>query len=77
MGAVLCGWSSADEEESLRDMSGNDLSASCLSVTFIFFTLMLFPINIWIFELNEEFINPHWLGLLRWLGGVCPLCHLW
>uniref|UniRef100_A0A671EG11 Uncharacterized protein n=1 Tax=Rhinolophus ferrumequinum TaxID=59479 RepID=A0A671EG11_RHIFE len=42
-------------------------------VTFIFFTLMLFPINIWIFELNGEFINPHWLGLLHWLGGVCPL----
>lgn len=49
-------------------LRGNDLSASCLLVTFIFFTLMLFPINIWIFELKRNLSVPiGWSYFIGWV----------
>ncbi|XP_021784413.1 outer dense fiber protein 4 isoform X3 [Papio anubis] len=43
-------------------------SASCLLVTFIFFTLMLFPINIWIFEVERNVSIPiGWSYFIGWL----------
>lgn len=43
-------------------------SASCLLVTFIFFTLMLFPINIWVFEVERNVSIPiGWSYFIGWL----------
>uniref|UniRef100_A0A673V8D3 Outer dense fiber of sperm tails 4 n=1 Tax=Suricata suricatta TaxID=37032 RepID=A0A673V8D3_SURSU len=57
------------------------LSASCLLVTFIFFTLLLFPINLWIFELKKNVSIPiGWSYFIGWLVFVlyitcAALCH--
>ena len=42
--------------------------ASCLPVTFIFSTLLLFPINLWIFELKRNLSVPiGWSYFIGWL----------
>lgn len=57
---------------------------SCLPVTLIFLTLLLFPVNLWIYELKKNISVPigwsyfiGWLVLIlyltcgKWLRGPC------
>lgn len=54
-------------------LGGNDLSASCLLVTLIFSTLMLFPINVWIFEWKRNLSVP--IGWTYFIGWVVLFLH--
>lgn len=57
----------------------NDLTVSCLLVIFIFFTLLLFPINIWIFELKRTLsISIGWSYFIGWVVFVLYVtCSKW
>lgn len=61
-------------------VGGNDLSASCLLVALLFSSLLLFPIDIWLFEVKENFsIHIGWSYFIGWVVfiiylfcGECP-----
>lgn len=57
----------------------NDLTASCLLAIFIFFTLLLFPINIWIFKLKKNLSIPiGWSYFIGWVVFVLYVtCSKW
>lgn len=52
---------------------------SCLPVVFIFLTLLLFPVNLWIYELKKNMSVPiGWSYFIGWLVFVLYLtCGEW
>lgn len=55
-------------------LGGQDISASCFLVVFIFSTLLLFPVNVWIFELKRNLSIP--LGWSYFIGWVVFVLYL-
>ena len=60
-------------------LGGHDFSASCLLVVLIFSTLMLFPVNVWIFELKRNLSIPiGWSYFIGWVVFVLYVtCGKW
>lgn len=61
-------------------VGGNDLSASCLLVILLFSSLLLFPMDVWFFEVKKNFsVHIGWSYFIGWVVfvmyifcGECP-----
>lgn len=52
----------------MGSVGGNDPSASCLLVALLFSGLLLFPIDVWLYEVEKNFsIHIGWSYFIGWV----------
>lgn len=63
----------------MRFLGESESLHSCLPVSFIFLTLLLFPVNLWMYELKQNISVPiGWTYFVGWLALILYLtCGEW